>query len=123
MNRSMDNVKAVSAAKYFCVLLSIWIFSLASFAADVEGVRLWRAPDHTRVVFDLAGPVDHKIFQLQQPSRLVIDIDNSRNNASLASVDLSKTPIKRIRSAARDQKDLRFVFDLQADIKPRSFCE
>ena len=25
-------------------------------ASDVRGVRLWRAPDNTRLVFDLSGP-------------------------------------------------------------------
>jgi N-acetylmuramoyl-L-alanine amidase len=88
---------------------------------NIEGVRLWRAPDHTRVVFDLSDAVDHKIFQLKQPSRLVVDITNARNKASLSDVDLSRSTIKRIRSAVRNQKDLRFVFDLNSPIKPRSF--
>ena len=30
------------------------------YAADVNAVRLWRAPDHTRVVLDLSGSADFR---------------------------------------------------------------
>lgn len=103
-------------AVFMCTLLPLSVWS-----AEIDGLRLWRAPDHTRVVFDLSASVDHKIFQLDKPARLVIDINQARNKTSLTAVDLSKTPIKRIRSAQRNQDDLRFVFDLSADIQPRSF--
>lgn len=99
----------------------LMVASVSAWSADVEGVRLWRAPDHTRVVFDLTGVVEHKVFQLNNPSRLVVDISNASNQAKLSAVDLSKTPIKRIRSASRDQNCLRFVFDLNGSINPRSF--
>jgi N-acetylmuramoyl-L-alanine amidase len=95
--------------------------ALAQAVTQVEGVRLWRAPDHTRVVFDLTGAVDHKLFSLKNPSRLVVDINKATNRASLSAVDLTNTPIKRIRSAAREQNDLRFVFDLKNNVNPRSF--
>ena len=49
-------------------------------ASQVKSVRLWRAPDNTRLVFDLSGPVQHSVFTLTAPDRLVIDI----NGASLA---------------------------------------
>ncbi|PMZ30917.1 N-acetylmuramoyl-L-alanine amidase, partial [Pseudomonas sp. GW247-3R2A] len=58
----------------------------------VNSVRLWRAPDNTRLVFDLTGPVQHSVFTLTSPDRLVIDI----NGASLGSplnVNTSNTPI------------------------------
>ena len=31
-------------------------------ASDVQSVRVWRAPDNTRLVFDLSGPVEHKLY-------------------------------------------------------------
>ncbi|MGA9224501.1 MAG: AMIN domain-containing protein, partial [Pseudomonas graminis] len=30
-------------------------------ASQVRSVRLWRAPDNTRLVFDLSGPVQHSV--------------------------------------------------------------
>ncbi|EPN57764.1 N-acetylmuramoyl-L-alanine amidase, partial [Pseudomonas syringae pv. actinidiae ICMP 18807] len=46
-------------------------------ATQVRSVRLWRAPDNTRLVFDLSGPVQHSVFTLTSPDRLVIDINGA----------------------------------------------
>ena len=47
-------------------------------ASDVRSVRLWRAPDNTRLVFDLTGPVQHSVFQLSSPNRIVIDVNGAK---------------------------------------------
>ncbi len=47
-------------------------------ASDVRSVRLWRAPDNTRLVFDLSGPVQHSVFTLTAPDRIVIDISGAK---------------------------------------------
>lgn len=90
-------------------------------ATTVEGARIWPAPDHTRVVFDLGAGVEHSIFSLQNPARLVIDIKNVDLGADFSQLDLGSSPIKRIRSAPRNGSDLRVVLDLKDHIKPRSF--
>lgn len=87
----------------------------------VESARIWPAPDHTRVVFDIGESVRHNVFSLSNPARLVIDMTNTRLAADLEKLDLSGSPIRRIRSAPRNGNDLRVVLDLEADIKPRSF--
>ncbi|MBW7470589.1 N-acetylmuramoyl-L-alanine amidase [Marinobacter sp. M216] len=96
--------------------------SLATQAGTrVEGVRVWPAPDHTRLVLDTAGKVAHNVFSLQNPARLVIDLKNTDLKADFDKLDLSGSPIRRIRSAPRNGTDLRVVLDLNSDIKPRSF--
>ncbi|MGM0766910.1 MAG: N-acetylmuramoyl-L-alanine amidase [Pseudomonadota bacterium] len=95
--------------------------SLLWAATGVEGARLWPAPDHTRLVLDTAGKVDHKVFSLNGPARLVIDLKNVDLKTDFSALDLSDSPIKRIRSARRNGGDLRVVLDLKSDIKPRSF--
>ncbi|MGH1370461.1 MAG: N-acetylmuramoyl-L-alanine amidase [Cellvibrionaceae bacterium] len=104
------------------ILVGLFVAS-PTFAAstDVEGLRLWRAPDHTRLVFDLSDAVEHKLFTLSNPSRLVIDIKDAKMKAALNQLDLSKTAIKTVRSAARNGKDLRVVLDLSSAISPKSF--
>jgi N-acetylmuramoyl-L-alanine amidase len=88
---------------------------------EVRDVRLWRAPDHTRIVFDLNGPVSHKLIRLENPDRIVVDIVDSDLKIKLADVALDKTPIKRIRSGVREGDDLRIVFDMYKEVRPRSF--
>ncbi|KAA1176439.1 AMIN domain-containing protein [Marinobacter salinexigens] len=98
------------------------ILSMAAQSATrVEGVRVWPAPDHTRLVLDVAGQVEHNIFSLKGPSRLVIDLKNADLKTDFGRLDLSGSPIRKIRSAPRNGSDLRVVLDLKADIKPRSF--
>jgi N-acetylmuramoyl-L-alanine amidase len=99
---------------------------LAALAADayaatqVRSVRLWRAPDNTRLVFDLSGPVEHSVFTLTSPDRLVIDINGATLAGSLK-VSTANTPIIDMRSAQRTPTDLRVVIDLKKAVVPKSF--
>lgn len=92
-----------------------------SFAETIEGVRIWPSPEYTRLVFDLSGGVQHSIFTLEHPDRLVIDIKDVTLDTSLKQVDLDKSPISKIRSGVKDGSDLRVVLDLKQPVKPRSF--
>lgn len=86
----------------------------------VNSVRLWRAPDNTRLVFDLTGPVQHSVFTLTAPDRLVIDINGASLGAPLNAAT-ANTPITAIRSAQRTPTDLRVVVDLKKAVTPKSF--
>ncbi|MGV8916430.1 MAG: N-acetylmuramoyl-L-alanine amidase [Pseudomonas sp.] len=89
-------------------------------ATQVRSVRLWRAPDNTRLVFDLTGPVQHSVFTLTSPDRLVIDINGATMSAPL-NVPTANTPITSMRSAQRTPTDLRVVIDLKKAVTPKSF--
>ena len=105
----------------FVLLLSSVQATLA-LAVAVDGLRLWRAPDNTRLVFDLNGPVKHKIFTLSNPDRIVIDIASTKLNAKLSNLALADTPIKNIRTATRNGTDLRVVLDLKESVQAKSFA-
>ncbi len=103
------------------VLLLTLLISAAGFAAEVKDVRLWRAPDHTRVVFDLSGPAQYQVFQLNNPERLVVDISRARLRQLPADLTFDDSPISRMRHGVREGKDLRVVFDLTREVKIGSF--
>ena len=90
-------------------------------SASVEGVRLWRAPDHTRLVFDLSNAVEHEAFPLDKPDRVVIDIASTQFAATTETLDFSNTPIRKLRTATRNEDSVRIVLDLTAGIKLSSF--
>ena len=69
-------------------------------ASDIRSVRLWRAPDNTRLVFDLSGPVQHSVFTLAAPDRIVIDVSGAKLATSLEQLSLANTPITGVRSAS-----------------------
>ena len=93
----------------------------AAHAADVNAVRLWRAPDHTRVVLDLSESADFSTLSLENPQRFVVDLSRSQMNASLTSLPLEGTPISAVRSGIRKGTDLRLVFDLTASVRTSVF--
>ncbi len=97
------------------------LVAAAAQAVEVHDVRLWRAPDHTRIVFDLTGPAEHRLFVLENPTRIVLDVDNTKLTSDFPELKLDNTPIQRIRSAERDGSDLRVVFDMGDSVDPRSF--
>lgn len=90
-------------------------------ASDVRSVRLWRAPDNTRLVFDLSGPVQHSVFLLSAPNRIVIDVGGAKLVTGLDQLSLANTPITGVRSAQRTPQDLRVVIDLSSPVTPKSF--
>ena len=106
------------------VLLTILMLfgcSVVLAANSIGNVRIWPAPDHTRLVFDLTAEVDHKLFSLAKPDRIVIDLQKTSLKTQLSSIKLKDTPIKQIRSARRNKDDLRVVLDLSGEVSPKSF--
>jgi N-acetylmuramoyl-L-alanine amidase len=102
--------------------LAIGLFTpVLGWAADVLGVRSWPAPDHTRVVFDVSGPVEHQIFQLTNPARLVIDLARTRLLRGMSKTFDRGQQIKKFRFGRRKGTDLRVVLDLHGPVKPKSF--
>jgi len=109
--------------KYFFLMMSMCVLSVNTLAgqADITNIRLWDAPDHTRLVFELSRPVEHQVMMLPKPERLVLDIKNATRQVAFDGLNLSQSPIKSIRSARRNKRDLRVVLDLSAKTSPKSF--
>ena len=100
-----------------------WVLAsvLTVSAADVNAVRLWRAPDHTRLVLDLSEAAEFSTLSLDNPERFVIDLSQSRLTASLTALPLEGTPLSGVRSGIRQGADLRLVFDLSASVRTSVF--
>lgn len=87
----------------------------------VQGVRSWSGPDHTRVVFDLTSPVEHRLFTLDDPARVVVDIDGTRLGEGEASGLSDSEVLENVRTGRRSDGALRVVFDLAREVNPKSF--
>jgi len=101
--------------------LGIVMFAQVAQSATVNGVRVWRAPDHTRIVLDLDGPVQHSLTFATNPDRIVLDLPNSKLVGDITKLPLAATPVKVIRSSIINKNDLRLVLDLSAKVAPNSF--
>lgn len=92
-----------------------------ALSAQVGGVRLWTAPDHSRVVFDVDKAPEHRVFSLDSPDRLVIDLPGSRVKGHLSRDSIQNRTIRGLRYAMRKNQTLRIVLDLARPVNPKSF--
>jgi len=89
-------------------------------AGEVKALRVWGGPDYTRAVFDVSGPHEYKLFQLQNPDRLVLDIEGASLSSAFKAADANGL-LAGVRTGKQGEKDLRVVFDLKEGAKPKSF--
>ncbi len=99
----------------------MWASTCLAGQVQVENIRTWPAPDHTRVVFDIDRPVDHTLFMLKNPGRVVLDLRGADLSAELPKPESNDRLLKRLRAAPREDGVLRVVLDLKADVRPKSF--
>lgn len=90
-------------------------------AAEVDNIRTWAAPDHVRVVFDLSDEVKSSLFMLDDPRRLVVDLQDASLAFDPDSVELGDSAIKDLRTGIRHGDDLRVVLDLKRKVVPHHF--
>ena len=104
----------------YCLLL---IFSLplgANEAVRLKNIRVWAAPDNTRVVFDLSSPVRHELRLLSKPYRVVIDLRNTAPLSILPHPALRDGYVQGIRHGQHNGF-MRVVLDLNQRVKAKSF--
>ena len=110
-------LQTLIAALAVCIILPLQAFA----STQINSARLWRAPDNTRLVFDLTGPVEHSIFTLSAPNRIVIDIKKATLSTKLTGLTGGKSPITQVRTGGNKPDALRIVLDVSADVTPKSF--
>lgn len=110
-------IKSLLAALIVCIVLPVQAYAMT----QINSVRLWRAPDNTRLVFDLTGPVEHSVFTLSAPDRIVIDIKKTKLSAELNNLTGGKSPITQVRTGDREEDGLRIVLDIAEQVTPKSF--
>lgn len=93
----------------------------AASSTHVRDIRLSTHANYIRLVFDLDSTVQHNIFTLKKPDRIVLDLKNTRMSHGMVDRVNANSLIRGIRSGVHNANDLRVVFDLQHQITPRSF--
>lgn len=87
----------------------------------VKDVRLWAGPDSTRVVFDLSGPVRHSLLTLDDPARIVVDLEDARVAGANLALPEGRGFAKQLRVGVQGERDLRVVIDLSGVANPKAF--
>ncbi|MDK7178287.1 AMIN domain-containing protein, partial [Micrococcus luteus] len=94
-------------------------------AAQVLAVRTWPADEYTRVTLELSAPLNAEHFMLDNPNRLVVDLQGISLNQALNSLVSQIKPndpyIRSIRVAQNRADVVRLVMDLKQQIAPQVF--
>ncbi len=95
--------------------MALWLACIGHLYAEekIEGVRVWPAPENTRVVFDLSNEASYSYFSLSNPERLVIDFEYSKNDVDLSALAKNDSRVIRIRTSKPKHKNgTRLVLEL-----------
>jgi len=97
------------------------MIAVQAAAAEISAFRVWTDPEKTRAVLDLTERTEYRLFTLQNPDRIVIDIDNAGVAESLGFEPDHAGVITSVRHGEPEKNTLRVVFDLSAATKTKSF--
>ncbi|PSV23835.1 N-acetylmuramoyl-L-alanine amidase [Photobacterium sp. GB-27] len=96
--------------------------SAASWANELKGVRIWPAPDETRVVLDLQSKADYSHFSLAGPSRLVVDLKDTKIKTKLPIAVQKSDILTKVRTSTAPAKGTtRLVFEVKRGVTPTIF--
>ena len=84
-------------------------------AAEIRGIRIAATEAGTRVVLDLSAPVSPKVFRLDGPARIVVDVAHSSLQSKLALPEASGA-ITAVRSGKLPRNGLRLVFEVNGPV-------
>src|SRR5690554_7176249 len=73
------------------------------------------------VVLDLTRPHEHQAFYLSHPERVVLDFEGAKMQPGANSLSLPIGLVNSIRSARRNQNDVRVVLELNKSVTYRTY--
>lgn len=87
---------------------------------DINNIRIWHAPDHSRIVFDVSEKANYSISLLDNPSRYVVDFKGAALKASIP-VSQSNQRMEQLRAGAIDASRFRVVIPIKKSLSIKSF--
>ena len=107
----------------FILLASLLLPHLAASSSNVsvKNLRLWNAPDNTRVVLDLSSSIQHRISTFSNPDRIAIDLKNAKLSSDIPHEIKNNPFIKRFRYGQYSKDVTRVVIDLKKPVRVKSF--
>lgn len=102
------------------IACGLFLASTVVDASELRDLRLWDSPEGTRVVFEFNQAPEHKVFSLDSPDRIVVDLPDTLG-AKLANKVTGRGLVRHVRAAQREDGSLRVVLDMNTATEPRSF--
>ena len=104
----------------FIIGLQLSVVPCYAQQIDISSLRYWNTPDQTQILFDVSSSPEHRIFLMNNPSRLVIDLRNAGVTQALSQPPPTHPLFSHIRVATRNKTDVRIVVDLKREISSKN---
>lgn len=108
-------------ALYFALTCLLLVTGHVCADTSVNHIRVAKNGQLTRMVLDTNKTPSYKIFTLNNPSRLVVDIDDATLATKINPSIYANSAITNLRHAQRKGNDLRIVIDLKQTTVAKSF--
>ena len=109
----------------FALALAAGVIPARAADIAVTSIRVWPATDYTRITLESQVPIPHRLFGLENPERLVLDLDNVDLGATLNGladkIGADDPYVRSLRVGRFKPGTVRLVFDLKAKVKPQAF--
>lgn len=105
--------KALSAIVIAAVTVC---FSQNSYAGKITGLRIGQGVGNVRVVFDADSKFDYKVFTLNSPNRLVIDVQGIDVSSDISKNEDENVFVENVRVGSAGVDGVRIVFDLKKTV-------
>jgi len=107
------------------LILSNSLFAAEPSSESIRAIRVWPAPDYTRVTVESDEPLQHRLILLRNPERLVLDLEDvdfpSVQQGFAGKVSSSDPYIGNLRVGRFKPGVVRVVLDLKTEVKPQIF--
>ena len=102
------------------VVLVAWPQPLYS-QTEVTDSRFWHGPERTRLVLELSAATTYRVFSLDDPKRIVIDLDEGRLKQGFNFTTGTGGSVVGVRTGRPDPATFRIVLDLRHAATFRAF--
>ena len=108
-------------------VLILWDAPLAAepSAEPIRAIRVWPAPDYTRVTVESGEPLRHRLILVRNPERLVLDLEDvdfpGVQQGFAGKVSPNDPYIGNLRVGRFKPGVVRVVLDLKTEVKPQIF--
>lgn len=96
-----------------------------AWAQGIVAVRVWPAPEYSRVTIETDRPLEATHFMVDHPDRLVVDIEGLALDTTLkdlvSKIEPNDPYIEKVRVGQNRPSVVRIVFDLKSPVAPQVF--
>ena len=107
------------------VLLFLSLGNTVFAKTIVSSVRVWPAPEYTRLTLESALPIQYSLSMVRDPDRVVVDLEQVMLSPELESlpgkIDATDPYIRAVRIGRFKPTILRLVLDLKTEAVPQAF--